>query len=135
MIRRPPRSTLFPYTTLFRSGADRAGVRLLRIGRAHDVAVAGDRALALQHLHDDGARSHVAHQVLEERTLAMHGVERFSLALRQVQHACGDDREACALETALDLADEIGPHAVGLDDGQGALGLHSRWPFSKASLN
>src|SRR6266704_6328088 len=27
MIRRPPRSTLFPYTTLFRSGAeDRAGV-------------------------------------------------------------------------------------------------------------
>src|SRR3989442_3351287 len=24
MIRRPPRSTLFPYTTLFRSGADRA---------------------------------------------------------------------------------------------------------------
>src|SRR5690348_18018389 len=25
MIRRPPRSTLFPYTTLFRSGADRHG--------------------------------------------------------------------------------------------------------------
>src|SRR3712207_8864751 len=25
MIRRPPRSTLFPYTTLFRSGAARAG--------------------------------------------------------------------------------------------------------------
>src|SRR2546426_4427658 len=33
MIRRPPRSTLFPYTTLFRSGLDRAllisGVGLL----------------------------------------------------------------------------------------------------------
>src|SRR3712207_7821266 len=25
MIRRPPRSTLFPYTTLFRSGRDRRG--------------------------------------------------------------------------------------------------------------
>src|SRR3712207_8857168 len=25
MIRRPPRSTLFPYTTLFRSGPDRRG--------------------------------------------------------------------------------------------------------------
>src|SRR5256886_14422793 len=25
MIRRPPRSTLFPYTTLFRSGRERAG--------------------------------------------------------------------------------------------------------------
>src|SRR3712207_8199648 len=27
MIRRPPRSTLFPYTTLFRSPADSAGIR------------------------------------------------------------------------------------------------------------
>src|SRR2546425_8819924 len=26
MIRRPPRSTLFPYTTLFRSGNDLAGI-------------------------------------------------------------------------------------------------------------
>src|SRR2546430_8481269 len=30
MIRRPPRSTLFPYTTLFRSLADDAIARLLR---------------------------------------------------------------------------------------------------------
>src|SRR2546426_8997289 len=29
MIRRPPRSTLFPYTTLFRSHLDRRGVDLL----------------------------------------------------------------------------------------------------------
>src|SRR3712207_8079414 len=35
MIRRPPRSTLFPYTTLFRSG-----VEAERLGRA---LVAGDR--------------------------------------------------------------------------------------------
>src|SRR2546429_5287475 len=35
MIRRPPRSTLFPYTTLFRSGAE----RLLPLGRsATDVS-------------------------------------------------------------------------------------------------
>src|SRR3989449_6614993 len=33
MIRRPPRSTLFPYTTLFRSGQRRArGI----VGRVHD---------------------------------------------------------------------------------------------------
>src|SRR5690348_17803322 len=39
MIRRPPRSTLFPYTTLFRSGAPRAhGPHLARhAGRAHLV--------------------------------------------------------------------------------------------------
>src|SRR3712207_7013773 len=33
MIRRPPRSTLFPYTTLFRSPR-----RLVRLGYRHDVA-------------------------------------------------------------------------------------------------
>src|SRR5258705_3094264 len=33
MIRRPPRSTLFPYTTLFRSG-DGAGARRQRLQRA-----------------------------------------------------------------------------------------------------
>src|SRR5256885_2675290 len=31
MIRRPPRSTLFPYTTLFRSGAPDRGRRGMRI--------------------------------------------------------------------------------------------------------
>src|SRR3712207_8790160 len=35
MIRRPPRSTLFPYTTLFRSADDAdLGVDLLLVGRA-----------------------------------------------------------------------------------------------------
>src|SRR2546421_2297113 len=37
MIRRPPRSTLFPYTTLFRSPA---GLRLLRRSSGEEVAVA-----------------------------------------------------------------------------------------------
>src|SRR3712207_7389314 len=36
MIRRPPRSTLFPYTTLFRSGAV-ARTRARRRRLAHDV--------------------------------------------------------------------------------------------------
>src|SRR3712207_8333782 len=37
MIRRPPRSTLFPYTTLFRS--DVAGDHLVRLGGRDDLAV------------------------------------------------------------------------------------------------
>src|SRR5690348_17402775 len=36
MIRRPPRSTLFPYTTLFRSGGDRAGAHAGRPGGPAD---------------------------------------------------------------------------------------------------
>src|SRR5258705_6002244 len=34
MIRRPPRSTLFPYTTLFRSAVDGRDVQLHRLGLA-----------------------------------------------------------------------------------------------------
>src|SRR5688572_32118620 len=37
MLRRPPRSTLFPYTTLFRSVPDYAGVRTLEINRGHQL--------------------------------------------------------------------------------------------------
>src|SRR5258705_5452293 len=46
MIRRPPRSTLFPYTTLFRSDVrvlDRAGELRLR----HGVAGVGDQRAAV----------------------------------------------------------------------------------------
>src|SRR5260370_1560961 len=42
MIRRPPRSTLFPYTTLFRSGRRRGAARRLAGSRACRPA-AGDR--------------------------------------------------------------------------------------------
>src|SRR3712207_9025618 len=37
MIRRPPRSTLFPYTTLFRSERDRLRLRAGRADAEHDV--------------------------------------------------------------------------------------------------
>src|SRR5256885_13328895 len=42
MIRRPPRSTLFPYTTLFRSGNDDA-IRSIRLfaGKIADAAIEG----------------------------------------------------------------------------------------------
>ena len=33
MIRRPPRSTLFPYTTLFRSGNDDGGIQTARVSQ------------------------------------------------------------------------------------------------------
>src|SRR2546425_5328828 len=44
MIRRPPRSTLFPYTTLFRSPGDRAfpeGIRRSRPARSEAGPAAG----------------------------------------------------------------------------------------------
>src|SRR5258707_5973631 len=50
MIRRPPRSTLFPYTTLFRSGA------VARAGRAAGRDVGGDRRGVLFRFAHYGAR-------------------------------------------------------------------------------
>src|SRR2546426_11328080 len=52
MIRRPPRSTLFPYTTLFRSvgGGDdviELGSRLVALGGPRSAAVAADRRTAV----------------------------------------------------------------------------------------
>src|SRR3712207_7665201 len=41
MIRRPPRSTLFPYTTLFRSGSYRSA-------RGHVVELEGEAAAVLE---------------------------------------------------------------------------------------
>src|SRR3712207_8041717 len=60
MIRRPPRSTLFPYTTLFRSagggpvphpgpGAPHGGSPVGARGRARGAAVAVDQADRLRH--------------------------------------------------------------------------------------
>src|SRR3712207_7573969 len=67
MIRRPPRSTLFPYTTLFRSGRRPAGV-------------AGDRGGALVHQpregpHDAGDASDAAERdAARPQALAVDGV-------------------------------------------------------------
>src|SRR5579864_1093261 len=106
-------------------GPDRTGSGLLRIGRAHQVAVARNGVIAFQHLHDHGTRAHIAHQILEERPLTMHGVEALGLALRQMHHASGDDGKSGLLEASIHLTDEIAADAVWLDDGQSALERHS----------
>src|SRR3712207_7426004 len=46
MIRRPPRSTLFPYTTLFRSARVDAGRSVLRVPQ-HDLGVHGEVGVPL----------------------------------------------------------------------------------------
>src|SRR3712207_7250096 len=43
MIRRPPRSTLFPYTTLFRSQLVRHCLRIPHAGRSDPLALGIDR--------------------------------------------------------------------------------------------
>src|SRR2546426_3546696 len=47
MIRRPPRSTLFPYTTLFRSIYDHLGDAYLKNGLEAEAPAAWEKALLL----------------------------------------------------------------------------------------
>src|SRR3712207_8203166 len=64
MIRRPPRSTLFPYTTLFRSqrgldlaAAARAQLRAAGVAEVHDAGLCtlcSDRRLFFSHRRDGG---------------------------------------------------------------------------------
>src|SRR3712207_7243566 len=65
MIRRPPRSTLFPYTTLFRSGGRRRASR-----RRHTVVVGHERShprLVRRHRRDDSVL-HLHHAVCGSRS-------------------------------------------------------------------
>src|SRR3712207_8856776 len=76
MIRRPPRSTLFPYTTLFRSGQVRlkAGaegllpVRLARVGGQGDGRNFLAAAAELPHLSDERVAVLVRHPDVRDRS-------------------------------------------------------------------
>src|SRR2546430_16167433 len=71
MIRRPPRSTLFPYTTLFRSPADhgaepkRDGHRDLHPGRDEDRG--GHRARSEEHTSELQSQSNLVCRLLLEK--------------------------------------------------------------------
>src|SRR3712207_7190978 len=60
MIRRPPRSTLFPYTTLFRSGRSRSASPRWRPSGAHPRAVLGGPADRLDDVGVAGAAADLA---------------------------------------------------------------------------
>src|SRR5258708_16132839 len=75
MIRRPPRSTLFPYTTLFRSscgsssclsGADRP----VRCGRADDLAALGKHSRSEEHTSELQSPDHLVCRLLLEKKKA-----------------------------------------------------------------
>src|SRR3712207_7916910 len=78
MIRRPPRSTLFPYTTLFRSGRQ----DLVGALRRQVPELAGDLR-AVDREVDRALERHVAETAIaaEERALVVEGEDRKSTRL------------------------------------------------------
>src|SRR3712207_9278281 len=93
MIRRPPRSTLFPYTTLFRS-SDRFAAN----GQSISSTLAGQLAQIEQQLHSADARFASGGEAVS-RTLAGH-IERIASAL-----VSGEDRLASAGRDLGDILD------------------------------
>src|SRR3712207_7606628 len=86
MIRRPPRSTLFPYTTLFRSGRQRGPPllqELLEIASDLTRALRGEHTRALDR--DDEA--------VEHREAGLHGA-------REVCRLCSRDRKSTRLNSS-----------------------------------
>src|SRR2546430_4323241 len=89
MIRRPPRSTLFPYTTLFRSAIDqRRPGELQRIRQADQAEDADGREIDLLGGHPVG--QHRARQRSEEHTSELQSqsnlVCRLLLEKKKKQH-------------------------------------------------
>src|SRR5436309_6075924 len=83
MLRRPPRSTLFPYTTLFRSALAAAAVarELVQVGPLAEAALAGYDQLAA--LLDDVDR--------DDAVLAVE---------RDAAHAAAGDRKSTRLNSS-----------------------------------
>src|SRR5256886_11987307 len=86
MIRRPPRSTLFPYTTLFRShgaaaveGDGRGPQGIVRARHQHFVALVEERA---QHQIDE-----LAHAVADEDILGDRKSTRLNSSHSQISYA------------------------------------------------
>src|SRR5690348_17453613 len=69
MLRRPPRSTLFPYTTLFRSGSGRSMRPATSSARSSAATAAGSRSAR-------SGRQDSRHQVVEADTRGFGGLGR-----------------------------------------------------------
>src|SRR2546426_12351361 len=103
MIRRPPRSTLFPYTTLFRSQGS-AAVRAQMLELPEEVG-----AVAAPHL--DPAHLAVAHH-LEDQAIAGLVTPEAHVEVAAARHVLRVDRDdQVALPQAAPSARAVGHHA------------------------
>src|SRR2546426_9655061 len=96
MIRRPPRSTLFPYTTLFRSdrgvaierrASERVHVPRDRRREEHRLTLVGEGAEDAAHV---GREAHVEHPVglVEHQDLELRIIDRSEEHTSELQSPC-----------------------------------------------
>src|SRR2546425_7516490 len=119
MIRRPPRSTLFPYTTLFRSGAERvvakalgAGPLIVTAGGLLRGIDSGGVAADIGAPEARGQRVRVVTPAVEEVTPARVGGAAEHVERRRIEvaiHGRGDEADGgvTVAQVALQAADEV----------------------------
>src|SRR2546430_11461486 len=92
MIRRPPRSTLFPYTTLFRSPLPSVSPRARREARGHVPAPAAHVAARAS----DRVRGSRSEEHTSELQSQSNLVCRLLLEKKKSRHACPRKLSPCA---------------------------------------
>src|SRR2546429_7131084 len=102
MIRRPPRSTLFPYTTLFRSGKDSAENHLAfdaEIPEADAERKAGTEPDQNQRRRDrKSTRLNSSHGYISYAVFCLK--KKKTTGLPSTRNACHDDTHVCRDEAA-----------------------------------
>src|SRR3712207_8613040 len=97
MIRRPPRSTLFPYTTLFRSDDSTACLPVtatLRHGRGHHGRATGPDPVLVRSGRRAGSREHTTVPADRKSTRLNSSHANISYAvfcLKKKKHICSPD--------------------------------------------
>src|SRR5256885_12830904 len=90
MIRRPPRSTLFPYTPLFRSPVDDLRARRVHVRVPLEVVVGGPAAgvAGVADVPDDGADAHRAERAEPAEVGVVHVAGRSEEHTSELQSPC-----------------------------------------------
>src|SRR3712207_9276696 len=94
MIRRPPRSTLFPYTTLFRSrihGHSHAGVRIVHEGAT---------LLLVLNAHEAHPQPFTAQELLPYREAQEPPDQREAIRRRKIMRKARSDRKSTRLNSS-----------------------------------
>src|SRR2546429_6469363 len=101
MIRRPPRSTLFPYTTLFRSHGNRTGQNLVRghVREPHRPHEQGQRSE--EHTSELQSRLHLVCRLLLEKKKTLVSLCSYGLRHRSNQTHRGSIFDAATSKTTV----------------------------------
>src|SRR5260370_18794897 len=95
MIRRPPRSTLFPYTTLFRSLLSREGGRCPRDGTLLDFEPLSPHARSEEHTSELQSHLNLVCRLLLEKKKDFAGTRRSQQGRRQLRTQQAGDIRGC----------------------------------------